>query len=232
LRRLELRVLSDAAALYATSPSSRADVAAVAGRDECEVGVLPIPIDVEHLHPADDDDWRAALAAPVLTFVGRADDPRKNVPLLLEAFTQLRRARPEARLRLVGAPPRDPPPAGVELAGRVTDIATELRRAAIFVLPSRQEGFCIAAAEALAAGLPVISTPCGGPEELLRDSGGGRVLDHFDASAMADAFATIAASPEDAAAMRTAGREYVARVHAPARFRELLERALTELDGD
>jgi glycosyltransferase involved in cell wall biosynthesis len=232
LRRLEQRVLRGAAVLYATSPSSRADVAAAAGRDERDVGVLPIPINPELLVPADEDEWRAALTAPVLTFVGRADDPRKNVSLLLQAFAELRRARPEARLRLVGAPPSSPPPAGVELVGRVTDVASELRRAAIFVLPSRQEGFCIAAAEALAAGLPVIATPCRGPEELLRVSRGGHVLDGFDAGELSGAIAALADSPDEAAAMRAAGRAYVTRIHAPSRFRELVAHALAELDGD
>jgi glycosyltransferase involved in cell wall biosynthesis len=232
LRRLEQRVLGGAAVLYATSPSSRADVAAAAGRSESEVGVLPIPINAERFAPAGEDEWRAVLAAPVLTFVGRADDPRKNVPLLLDAFVELRRARPTARLRLVGAPPSSRPPTGVELVGRVTDVAAELRRAAIFVLPSRQEGFCIAAAEALAAGLPVIATPCGGPEELLRASGAGRILDGFDAGELAGSITSLADSPDEAAAMRGAGRDYVARVHAPDRFREQLARAFAELDGD
>jgi glycosyltransferase involved in cell wall biosynthesis len=98
------------------------------------------------------------------------------------------------------------------------------------VLPSYQEGFCIAAAEALAAGLPVVSTPCGGPEELIRTSRGGEVIASFDAADLAAAVARIVDDPEAATAMRVAGREYVRRVHAPERFRELVGAALAELD--
>jgi glycosyltransferase involved in cell wall biosynthesis len=232
LERLERRILGDAAALYATSAASCADVAAVAGRAERDVRLLRLPIDAEQFTPATDHAWQTALAGPVLVFVGRADDPRKNLPLLLEAFAELRRRRPEARLLLVGRPPGQPPPAGVEALGTVPDVAGALRRAALLVLPSRQEGFGIVAAEALAAGLPVVSTPCGGPEELIRESGGGIVLDGFDPEELAAAILALAEDRERAAAMRTAGRTYVIDVHAPSRFRRHVATALRELDGN
>jgi len=231
LERLERRVLAGAAALYATSPASRAQVAAAAGRDAREVGLLPLPVDCERFSPAPEAEWLDALEAPALVFVGRAGDPRKNLPLLLEAFALLRRSRPAATLRLVGDPPAGPVPPGVELAGAVADVAAELRRAALFVLPSRQEGFGLAAAEALAAGLPVVTTPCGGPEELVRGSGGGRVLAGFGAAELAAALEELAGAPEQAAAMRAGGRAHVAAVHDPARFRALVAAALEELDG-
>ena len=120
LKRLERDVLAGAATLYATSAASRTDVAAAAGRLEGDVGLLPIPVDSNHFSPADDATWRDALGAPVLVFVGRADDPRKNLPLLLAAFAALRKIHPRARLKLVGGlrnvasrrrwPPRPRPP--------------------------------------------------------------------------------------------------------------------------
>jgi glycosyltransferase involved in cell wall biosynthesis len=230
LERLEREVLARATTLYATSAASRSEVAAAAGRDENEVGILPIPIHTDRFSPAPDDEWRRALEAPVLVFVGRADDPRKNLPLLLAAFAAVRATVPGARLRLVGAPPADPVPAGVEVVGPVDDVAPELHKAALFVLPSRQEGFCIAAAEALAAGLPVVSTPCGGPEDLIRSSGGGAVVDTFDTPDLAAAIVDVVADAEAASTMRNAGRDYVRRVHAPDRFRELLDDALHMAD--
>jgi glycosyltransferase involved in cell wall biosynthesis len=230
LERLERNVLAGATALYATSAASRGDVAVAAGRPEEDVGLLPIPVDSEHFSPADDATWRDALSAPVLVFVGRTDDPRKNLPLLLDSFATLRETHRGARLRLVGGPLATPPPAGVDVVGRVADVAAELRTAALFVLPSRQEGFCIAAAEALAAGLPVISTPCGGPEDLIRSSGGGEILGRFDPAELAAAIAHLADDTDAAVAKRTAGRAYVERVHAPSRFRELVGAALKELD--
>jgi len=82
---------------------------------------------------------------------------------------------PEARLRLISPTPLGAQLPGVEAVRNAVDVAAELRKAAVFMLPSRQEGFGIVAAEAMACGLPVVTTPSGGPEELVRDSGAGVV---------------------------------------------------------
>ena len=74
-------------------------------------------------------------------------------------------------------------------------VAAHLRRATLFVLPSWQEGFGIAAAEALATGLPVVTTPSGGPEALVRDSGGGVVLEGFSAEELASTVRELLADP-------------------------------------
>lgn len=231
LRAIERRVLRGAEYVYAISAASCIEVAASAGLDEREVRLLPIPVELRRFQSATDDDWRRALERPVLTFVGRANDPRKNVDLLLDAFAQVRTIRPDAQLRLVGTPPAGTPPEGVEVVGPVTDVAAELRRAAIFVLPSLQEGFGIVAAEALLSGLPVITTPSGGPEDLVRSSGGGYVLETFHADELAHAIISVAKNVEAATSMRNSGRAYVQRMHDPNRFRELLSTALKELDG-
>jgi glycosyltransferase involved in cell wall biosynthesis len=218
LATLERRVLHGAARVFTTSEASRAQVAAVAQRD---VGILPIPVDFERFYPALDDEWREAFDRPVIAFTGRADDPRKNIGLLLTAFARLRERQPDALLRLIGRPPAGRVSPGVEAVGEVPDVAAELRHAGIFVMPSRQEGFGIAVAEALATGLPVVTTPCGGPEELVRNSNGGCILTSFDPDELADALETL-----DAGSMRAAGRDYVRRVHSPKRFRALLAEAL------
>lgn len=214
LRRIERRVLQGARRLYATSRGSQAAVAGGSGR---EVGILPIPVDVDSFTPA------AALPQePVAVFVGRAWDPRKNVGLLLAAWPEVRRRMPGATLRLVGEPPRGPLPAGVEVTGVVPSIADELRNASLFILPSRQEGFGIVAAEALAAGVPVLSTRSGGPEELIEQSGGGRLLDTFDPAELAEAAAELLGDDATLNAMRTAGRAYVEANHSRAHFHRLL----------
>jgi glycosyltransferase involved in cell wall biosynthesis len=223
LRRLEREVISGATAVYATGPSSRAEVARAGGLDEREVGILPIPVDLERFSPAPEDP---DLEQPLLVFVGRADDPRKNVHLLLDALPLLRKRFPGARLRLVGAPPRAALPDGAEATGPVDSVADQLREAALFVLPSRHEGFGIAAAEALAAGVPVLTTPCGGSEHLVRQSGAGAVLAGFTPEELADTAASLLGDAASLSEMRRRGREHVEREHSPERFRELLAHAL------
>jgi glycosyltransferase involved in cell wall biosynthesis len=225
LRRLERKVIANASAVYGISPASRDALSLASGRSD--VGVLSIPVDLRRFAPEPDELWLSHLDTPTIVFVGRADDPRKNVRLLLDAWPRVSASLPAARLVLIGRPPRGALPAGVESKGEVEDVAQELRSGALFVLPSFQEGFGIVAAEALACGVPVVSTPCGGPEHLLRESGGGVVLSSFDANDLAATALGLLASQEELRAMRKRGREYVEQEHAPAVFRrrlgELLE---------
>jgi glycosyltransferase involved in cell wall biosynthesis len=237
LRALERIVIRRAALVFAISPSSRLTVAEGGGIPVERVRVLPIPVDLDVFRPLPDDEWERALDEPTIVFLGRANDPRKNFPLLAEAFARVHERVPSARLRLIGEPPlakvRRELGEGVEVVGLLPateDVAAHLRTAALLVLPSLQEGFGIVAAEAMAAGVPVITTPCGGPEELVRESGGGVVLPDARVETMAAAIAEALGDRERLRALRRSGRAYVEREHSPARLRELLADAFDELD--
>jgi glycosyltransferase involved in cell wall biosynthesis len=227
LRHLERSVLRRARRVFATSAATRDLLAEVIGIDAEEIPILRIPIDTEAFTPEDDDSWlRRVASRPVIGFVGRADDPRKNVGALVEAFRMVRAQFPPARLRLIGKPPRAPLEMGVEATGQVDTVPPVLRQCSLFVLPSLQEGFGIAAAEALAAGVPVVTTPSGGPEGLLRESGGGIVTSTFEASDIADACIALLTEPASLLAARYAGRSYVMSHHSRAAFLASLDSAL------
>ena len=185
-------MLRGATRLYATSPSSRAG--ARGGRGT-RAGDGRDPADPRRHGRSSRARERERLERPTVVFVGRADDPRKNVASFSQAWPLVRSQRPERPLRLVGRAPAGPLPAGVEAAGEVASVAEELRRASLFVLPSLQEGFGIVVAEALASGSPVVVTPCGGPEELVRASGGGTVLADFEPGTLAEALVAALADP-------------------------------------
>jgi glycosyltransferase involved in cell wall biosynthesis len=230
LRRLERETLRHAVVVWATSPAARDVVAETAGLGPGHVRHVPIPVDTELFAPLPEEEWRHALEQPQLIFIGRADDPRKNLPLLLDAFMLLRRRRPEATLTLVGEAPRAALPEGVVALGQVPSVVEPLRRAALFVLPSLQEGFGIVVAEALACGVPVLVTPSGGPEELVRESGGGEVLSGFEPEELAARGEALLADPVHLAVLRERGRAYVVREHDRARLRNTLAETLDGLE--
>jgi len=73
---------------------------------------------------------------------------------------------------------------GASLRGRVhlDELALAYLSHDALILPSRQEGFGIVVAEAFHAGLPVIATHSGGPEDTINQSGGGLLVDREPAS--------------------------------------------------
>ncbi|GGC72965.1 glycosyltransferase [Marinobacter halophilus] len=67
------------------------------------------------------------------------------------------------------------------------DVASILRQADIFLLPSVSEGFSISTVEAMMAGVPIIATRSGGPEEIIIDGASGRLVPVRDAEAIVTA---------------------------------------------
>ena len=96
----------------------------------------------------------------------------------------------------------------VTFVGFREDVPSVLRSLDVFVLSSLTEGFSLATVQALASGLPVIATACGGPEEILRD-GTGILVPPSDAAAMADALQRVLVDARLRARLAGAGRRDV-----------------------
>ncbi len=173
--------------------------------------VMLYPVDTAIFHP--EPTSRRAASRPYLLFTARINDPRKNVSLLFRAFAKARRSFPDLRLVLTGDPPGPDARRALEESGAgdaIEFVGYQTREsliklyqsAELFVLPSLQEGLGISMLEALACGLPVVSTRCGGPESVIADGETGRLVENNNAEAFADAIVQLLSNSADLEAMR------------------------------
>lgn len=84
----------------------------------------------------------------------------------------------------------------VHFLGYMDDPAEYLRNLDIFVLSSSTEGFSIATIQAMASGVPVVATRCGGPQEIVTSDEYGVLVPVADADALATALMMLIDSPE------------------------------------
>jgi len=224
---MERQVLRGSVRLQVTSEHTRRHFAAM-GRTLSTTTLMPVPVDTVRFAPPD------SASPGVIGFAGRIADPRKNVTLLLEAFALARTARPDLRLRLSGEATdalratvrRLGLEAAVDFAGHLPDAALPdfYRSLDVFVIPSRQEGFGIVGIEAMACGVPVISTRCGGPEDFVAPGRNG-LLTGFEAREMADHILEVVGDRAARQRLSAAARQTVVEGYSLAGFERSVEAA-------
>lgn len=89
--------------------------------------------------------------------------------------------------------------AAVIFAGHIRDVPAYLPALDVLVCASREEGFGLAVAEAMAVGVPVVATCCGGPEDLIEDGVTGLLAPREDPAALAGQVRRLLADPALAA---------------------------------
>lgn len=173
-------------------------------------------------------------AAPMILMVGN-DFRRKGGHVLLDAFQLVQRRLPEATLVIVGEDAQGSRRAGVELLGRVHDrakMAALYSRASVFCMPSLFEPFGLVFLEAMAFGLPCISTWTGGVPDIVLDGVTGTLVGPGDASALADALLKTLTTPGEAVSQGAAGRRRVETTftwdHVVDRMLPVIERLAKE----
>jgi glycosyltransferase involved in cell wall biosynthesis len=170
-----------------------------ASRPDIDIRLAPPGIDTSLFRPP--PAVSTGVDVPYILCVGRLADPRKNPDLLLRAFSQLVVERHHRHLRLILAGASPPPPVfwqqavamGVRHLVQFIDSpsATQLvalyQGASVVALPSHEEGLGIVLLEAMACGVPVVATRCGGPETIVTDGHDGFLVNRGDAGALASA---------------------------------------------
>ncbi|WP_246450024.1 glycosyltransferase [Qipengyuania soli] len=106
----------------------------------------------------------------------------------------------------------------IDFIGFASDPAEYLAGLHLYLQPSRREGFCIAAHEAMQAGLPVIVSRTGEMPFTVDTPAIGRVVEVGDAQSLAAALAELLAEPEKLAALGQAARARVLEKFSQDRF--------------
>jgi sugar transferase (PEP-CTERM/EpsH1 system associated) len=190
-------------------------------------------IDTEKFSPATGANPGLSSELPTDCFiigtVGRVQDV-KNHAGLIDAFIALLASVPEKsahlRLAIVGDGPLLPDlkkqaeAAGVAdrvwLPGARNDIADIMRRFSVFVLSSIAEGTPITILEAMATGLPVLSTRVGGVPEVVIDDVTGKLVPAADAAALAKGMEFYVRQPDVAALHGSAGKARIEKQYGMA----------------
>ncbi|MEZ4860951.1 MAG: glycosyltransferase family 4 protein [Caldilineaceae bacterium] len=210
--RLEQKALSKAAFIFAESKYTYRELSKVI--DEASLLLGPPGVNTELFVPS------SKSAGTYILAVGRFQDPRKNVRLLFQAYQQLSITLPSfPRLVLAG---KSVPSLSdwqyakdlkiteyIEIRQDIptSELAQLYRDASIFVLSSDEEGLGIVILEAMASGLPVVATQCGGPETAVIDGVSGYLTPVGDANLLAQRLMELILDPVKRRTMGQMGRQ-------------------------
>jgi len=154
------------------------------------ITVISGGVDTRRFHPG--AEQRLDLPERYVLFVGSLQ-ARKNLARLLEAWQQMKEAAPDAWLVIAGAGSKIFRPMRLASGERVTllgsicesDLPGLYAHAALFILPSLDEGFGLPTLEAMASGTPVVASNASALPEVVGEA--GLFFDPLDISGMADA---------------------------------------------
>lgn len=120
--------------------------------------------------------------------------------------------------------------ANVVFYGFASDELTQNLMAAsdVFVLPTREEGFGLALAEAQACGIPVVSTAVGPIPQVVADGETGILVPEGNLAALTDAVVSLLKDPNRRQAMGAKGRERAVRLFGPDRYTREVEELYAE----
>ncbi|MEM1403846.1 MAG: glycosyltransferase family 4 protein [Pseudomonadota bacterium] len=213
--RMQGRVVRRLQNVITVSEQSRQDIADDFGRPKERIDLIHNGIDTEVFRPLPDVQRKPRQ----LMATASADAPLKGLRYLLKAYATLLNEFPDLELLVIGKPQ----PGGkteqllrrLKIQDRVrfeSGISTEAlvkcyAQATIAVVPSIYEGFGLPAGEAMACGVPVVSTDGGALPEIVGDA--GHVVPAAKAEPLADAIAQLLRDEQTRNALGTAARSRI-----------------------
>ncbi|MFK8845518.1 glycosyltransferase family 4 protein [Streptomyces sp. Ac-502] len=181
--------------------------------------VIPNGVDVDFFaDAAPKEEWQGRT----IGFIGRIDEPRKGLPVLMRALPEILAAVPDARLLVAGRGDEEEAVAElpadlrsrVEFLGMVSDEdkARLLRSVDLYVAPNTGgESFGIILVEAMSAGAPVLASDLDAFAQVLDQGEAGELFANEDAEALAAAAVRLLGDPARLAELRERGSRHVRR---------------------
>ena len=192
------------------SPRLRTDLQALLPVTDAQARLIPNGVDLARFTRFPDASLRAELELPanalLIGAIGNIREP-KDYATFLRAASLLRAADPRYHFVICGeggnSLHRSLLSLRSELAltdcvsflGLRTDVVSVLNNLDVYALSSTTEGFSIACIEAMACGVPVVSTRSGGPELIIDDGENGLLVPVRDPAALADGIRRVAEDP-------------------------------------
>ncbi|MFK0266821.1 glycosyltransferase family 4 protein [Streptomyces angustmyceticus] len=181
--------------------------------------VIPNGVDVDFFGSAEP---KAEWQGKTIGFIGRIDEPRKGLPVLMKALPTILAAVPDARLLVAGRGDEEEAVAAlpaelrsrVEFLGMVSDEdkARLLRSVDVYVAPNTGgESFGIILVEAMSAGAPVLASDLDAFAQVLDQGEAGELFTNEDAEALAAAAVRLLGDPDRLAELRERGTRHVRR---------------------
>ncbi|HET6860763.1 MAG TPA: glycosyltransferase family 4 protein [Streptomyces sp.] len=181
--------------------------------------VIPNGVDVDFFAKAEP---KAEWQGQTMGFVGRIDEPRKGLPVLMRALPKILAERPDARLLIAGRGDEEEAVASlpkemrsrVEFLGMVSDEdkARLLCSVDLYIAPNTGgESFGIILVEAMSAGAPVLASDLDAFAQVLDQGAAGELFANEDADALASAAVRLLGDPQRRAELRERGAVHVRR---------------------
>ena len=177
------------------------------GVSKDKIVVIPYGVDLQSFHPSTKKSTQLDV---VDCLVVSQISYRKGIPVLLEAAKQLQGVPVKFRLigpmlspKALSGLPENVVYEGAIYPGCVADI---MRQADLFVLPTLEDSFGLVVSEAMASGLPVISTNHAGASEVIDQGVSGIIVPAGDVEALTDSIRRLATSPDLRYALGQAAR--------------------------